>query len=127
MSGRSDRLTVNLNSPYTNMLDGIWQISVDGLYVNQAVTHPMTVVVTSNFVMGEFVYPGDSVIHRDEVALGHFQINASPFQVLYSNLSQKFFEITNRSMTAKFTVGHILRTPIDPLQVILIILMKRVA
>lgn len=127
VTGTNERLSVNLNSPYTNVLDGKWQICVDGLYVNQAVTSPIPVVVTSNFVMGEFVHPGDSIIHREEVALGHFQLNASPIPVLYNNISQKFFEITNRSLTAKFEIRHILRTPIDNFQVILIILLRRVA
>lgn len=80
---------------YVNLFYGLWTVTIDGLYVSQAVPKVTVVGIFSSCVVGEFL---DSTgrRRREEVALGFVELNNTQSSG-YFRFPQRHFEINNNT------------------------------
>ncbi len=78
-----------------NLFYGLWTVTIDGLYVSQAVPKVTVVGIFSSCVVGEFL---DSTgrRRREEVALGFVELNNTQSSG-YFRFPQRHFEINNNT------------------------------
>lgn len=93
VQGKSEDFGVNLVESYVNVGSGVWQLSLQGLYIYKPLRKQTVFLIQSKNIMGVYEAPNGTQ-GRIQSPLAHVQVNRDTSPI-YVTIPERTFEINN--------------------------------